>query len=240
MYLSLTEIESIAAMVLADYYALPRFEGMQITHIDPIILAYELLGLEIKYHILSRSGSLLGLTAYGDAEVMVYDNDSQPHYERIDARTIFVDKYLRNDPRGSGRLHFTVMHENCHQIYKNLFPDTYERAVQERRIHYCRAQRTKTDWEEWRTDALAAAILMPPELVLAALKTDGRSGGIEVLNKKYASSEYKRFSRAAEKLGVSKTALDIRMRRMGLIGRDDFRNPYAMTDIFVEDGELDD
>lgn len=122
MYLSLAEIESIAAMVLADYYALPRFEGMQVTHIDPVILAYELLGLEIKYHILSRSGSLLGLTAYGDAEVMVYDNDSQPHYERINAKTIFVDKYLRNDPRGSGRLHFTVMHENCHQIYKNLFP----------------------------------------------------------------------------------------------------------------------
>lgn len=81
---------------------------------------------------------------------------------------------------------------------------------------------------------------MPPELVLAALKTDGRSGGIEVLNKRYAPSEFKRFSKAADTLGVSKTALDIRMRRMGLIGRDDFRNPYAMTDIFVEDGELDD
>lgn len=240
MYLQRAEIEAIATMVLSDYFALEVLKGTEIKRVDPKILATELLGLTIKYHVLSKTGCLLGLTAFGETEILVYDEESKPHYEKIDDKTIFVDKYLLKDPRGAGRLHFTLMHEICHQIYRILFPRAYEAAIQERRIHYCHAVRSKTDWEEWRTDTLAAAILMPPELVLAALKSDGKSGGINVLNRMYAPGEYKRFTRAAETLGVSKTALDIRMRQMGLIGRDDFRNPHALTEIFVEDGELDD
>ena len=39
-------------------------------------------------------------------------------------------------------------------------------------------------------------------------------------------------------LGVSKTALSIRMNQLGLIGRNDLFNPYALVDVFPDEGEV--
>lgn len=81
---------------------------------------------------------------------------------------------------------------------------------------------------------------MPPELVIRAMAACGIGGRIELLNRVYAPKEYTKFANAAEMLGVSKAALNIRLNQMKLICRDDFKDPYALTDIHVEDGELDD
>ena len=240
MYLSRDEIEAIAKRVLRAYYRLPCLCGEPVKKVDPSILAESLLRLKVEYQTLSLSGSLLGMTAFGDVEIRIYDDNLRPTYYHTDEKTLFIDKYLLKDPKDAGRFHFTLMHEACHQIYRMLYPWNYAGEIRGRRVHYCRANRSPADWEEWRTDALAAAILMPPELVLSALESCGIHGKIEMLNRVFAPREYQQFAAAAEILGVSKTAFSIRLKQMGLIGRDDLKDPYALVDIHVEDGELND
>ena len=62
--------------------------------------------------------------------------------------------------------------------------------------------------------------------------------GISVLNRIYARKDYERFSEAAKRLGVSKTALVIRSSQLGLVGRNDLYDPHALVDIFPEKNEI--
>ena len=66
----------------------------------------------------------------------------------------------------------------------------------------------------------------------------GLNGQIQLLNKIYAPKEYALFCTMADNLGVSKTALSIRLDQMGLISRNDFRNPYALVDVYPDDEEV--
>ena len=58
---------------------------------------------------------------------------------------------------------------------------------------------------------------------------------MEMLNRVFARSEYQRFTEMAHSLGVSKTALAIRLRELHLIGRDYFTNPYDLVNVYVDD-----
>ena len=66
----------------------------------------------------------------------------------------------------------------------------------------------------------------------------GLKDGIGVLNRIYARKDYECFSEAAKRLGVSKTALAIRSSQLGLVGRNDLYDPYALVDIFPEKNEI--
>lgn len=52
-----------------------------------------------------------------------------------------------------------------------------------------------------------------------------------MLNKVYCPAVYERFADMATFLGVSKKALSIRLRQLGLLEKDYLDNPYALTDI---------
>ena len=236
-YLTKSEIESIAARVFRSYQKLFLHQGGLPSKVEPKILAEKLLGLTVLYRKLAAPSDVLGLTSPGEVYVAVVGDDGKLSYEHIDGRTIIVNASLLDEPSQIGHLHFTLMHEASHQIYKMLFPKAYACEGTPSVIHYCRrpSRQRQTHWEEWRTDALAAAILMPPELIRLHLRQSGLGEKLRMLNRVYAPEEYEQFTKIAISLGVSKTALAIRLRDLCLVENDYFRNPYDMLDVYPDD-----
>ena len=78
---------------------------------------------------------------------------------------------------------------------------------------------------------LTAYLLLPRELIDRYMDELGLGRQIKLLNKVFAPKEYALFSEMAKRLGVSKTALSIRLDNLGMIGRNDFSDPYAPTHI---------
>jgi len=87
------------------------------------------------------------------------------------------------------------------------------------------------NWEEWRVNTLAAAILIPKEQMHAA----GLGENLRLLNKIFAPKEYEKFAAVAEAMGVSKSALAIRMKQLHLLDRDDLKDPYALVRVVCDD-----
>ena len=94
------------------------------------------------------------------------------------------------------------------------------------------------DWAEWQADTLASALLLPVDLVWGALCKFDLKGGIKTLNRVYYEKEYGRFSKMASFLGVSKQALAIRLKQLGMIEREYLKDPYELVDIWMEENEL--
>ena len=239
-YLSRNEIEQIARRVVSAYQRLPSVRKGPESVVSPTLLIHDLLGLSVGYHTLSRNGSVLGLTACGEVWVTVYDDPAHPEYYHLDGKTLLIDKGLTAKEGNQGRYHFTLVHEACHQIYKMLFPKTYMNPIAERRVHYCTAHRAtgRGDWEEWRTDTLTSAILMPPDMVRSNMHRFGLGAKLRLLNHVFASEEYARFCELADYMGVSKQALAIRLKQLGLLERDDLQDSYALVNVFPDEGEV--
>ena len=91
------------------------------------------------------------------------------------------------------------------------------------------------DWEEWRTNMLASAVLMPKDLILQYMQEYGLGKKMRMVNRIFAARQYEAFSQIADKMGVSKTALAIRMKQLGLVDRNDLNNPYSLIDICCDE-----
>ena len=162
-----------------------------------------------------------------------YENNV-PRYYFLDGHTILIESSLAGKDVNPGRRNFTLMHETCHQIFRMLFPTEYMPPTQYRKVCCCTSAmygpRIKpTNWEEWRVNTLTAAILMPKELLIEQLHAAGLGERLRLLNKVFAPKEYKAFSTVAEAMGVSKSALAIRMKQLHLLDRDDLKDPYALV-----------
>ena len=214
-YLTRKEIERIARRVVSAYCELPVHEGYSCRSIDPSILATDLLGLKVEYHALSPAGNVHGLTTFSDAEVTIYDNPAKPESFLLDGKTILMEKKLIENYAYYGRWHFTVAHEASHQIYRMLYPKEYLSGARYRTVHYYSSPRSPTDWDEWRVDCLASAILMPEELLRRNIAKVGLDERITILHR--ACKDYRPFCRVAFNLGVSTAALALRMKRLGLL-----------------------
>ena len=136
-----------------------------------------------------------------------------------------------------GRLNFTLVHEAAHQILGMLYPEEYNPSAQP---FICRLADERctypiTDWVEWQTNVLTAYLLLPRELIDRCMDELGLGRQIKLLNKVFAPKEYALFSEMAKRLGVSKTALSIRLDNLGMISRNDFSDPYAPIHIYADD-----
>ena len=193
----------------------------------------KLLGLKVEYHTLSRNGSILGMTAFEQVGVRVYE-DNSPSYYFLDGRTILLESSLTGEGANLGRRNFTLMHETCHQIFRMLFPAEYMLPAHYRKVCCCTSaiygHRVKPmNWKEWRVNTLTAAILMPKELLIEQMHAAGLREKLRLLNKVFVPKEYKVFATVAEAMGVSKFALAIRMKQFHLLDRDDLKDPYALV-----------
>lgn len=236
-YLTGNEIEAIAQRVVTAYRKMPALDDGNITAVDPELLAEELLGLTVEYHRLSPTGQVHGLTVFGDAAVSIYDDPEHPDFCFLDGKTILIEKELQENSSKIGRRHFTIAHEASHQIYRMLFPKAYRNSAYFRTIHYYTdfSDRSPNDWEEWRTNVLAAAILMPADLLRRNMAELGLGEKIHKLHQ--GDSNHLNFIFLAHRMGVSTQALAIRMQQLGLLEHCYLRwHPVNITAV-VEDNE---
>lgn len=238
--LSRNDIEGIAGRVVAQYRKLPEVDDSQLSRIDPVLLAKRVFGLSVEYEHLSVSGRLLGVTSGREAAVEICDDKSVCGYYVLDGKTILVEKALTQDERMAGRHNFTVAHEAAHQIFMLLYPKEYGALTKRAPLLYCVAEPTVkkriTDWEEWQANALASAVLLPADLVMHCMFLFGLPEKLRWINRIYGQQEYEKFSNIASFLGVSKKALAIRMKQIGVLGRDYLDDPYALVAVEGEVG----
>lgn len=232
-YLSIENIDSIARRVVAAYTNLPSLTEKPVRRIQPELLVQDLLGLSVQYHVLSRTGGILGLTSCGEVGVPIYDHPEAPEYFFLNGKSLLIDQSLIKEGANKGRYHFTLVHEACHQIFRMLFPKEYRGYIARRQIHYCRRAPASADdyWEEWRTNRLTSAVLMPEDMVRSNLDLFGLSGRRWMLNKVFARDDYDRFSEIADYMGVSKMALSLRLKGLGFLQEEYLCDPYALVRI---------
>ncbi len=231
-YLSIGDLEKIAGRVLRAYAALPQVRGEEICRVDPELLAGALLGLKVKYRHLSRDRKLLGLTAYEEIGIALCGGDEK--LTMLDGKTVLVERDLLRKKQ-TGRRNFTLMHECGHHILKMLYPQDYGTGPDARRVLAYRESGGQFSREEWQADRLAVSLLMPASLVGKAMFLAGLDNEIALLNRCYRRRDYEKFCRMSDMLGVSRQALSIRMTQMGLIRKEQLRDPNSLIDIFMED-----
>ena len=239
-YLSRRDLEAIATRVVRAYWRLPKAQNEPL-RIVPEILLTEMLGLTIDYRHLSKDRQLLGMTCFSETGVEVFDSTLEDFFF-LDGKSVLIESDLRGPSAVPGRRNFTIMHEGCHHVLFMLFPDDYKEGINTRRVFVYRETGNKVAadyWVEWQTDTLASAILMPPDLLRRNMALCGIPSGIPILNQIWRLRDYEKFTLLSDMMGVSKQALSIRLKQLGLIGRDDRSNPNRLLDIFKEDDEID-
>ena len=217
-YLSRDDIEKIAERVVCQYKKIYVPERHMCYMVDATELA-EMLGFKIEYVHITRDGSILGQTSSGRVWTTIYDDNMNQLFYELDGSTILVDKRLLSDPKIAGRKNFTIAHEIAHQIINREYPEMYDtqnrtfcdyrRSVKPRKV--------EKDWHEWQADALAAALLLPPDALLDSMFMFGLGDKMKLLSKKYSDTRYKFFCDMADFLQVSRTALSYRMEQLGLL-----------------------
>ena len=241
-YLSKREIEAIATRVVNAYQRMVGTTGPMSQRVCPELLIQNLLGLNITYRTLSIDGSILGMTAFEQVGVKIYEKKN-PAYFYLDGRTVLIESSLTDPGANPGRLHFTLIHEASHQILRMLFPEEYAPGISRRQVYCCTDSTMQygarpVDWEEWRVNMLTAAILMPMDLLVKQMNAVGLDPKIRMLNRVFAPKEYQAFATVAENLGVSKAALSIRLKQLGLLVRNDLKDPYALVRVEADEDEL--
>lgn len=240
--LSRKDIEAISERVIMAYQMMPENKGKVMNKVDPELLVHGLLGLTIDYKHLSLDDSILGLTAFDETDIQIYDDAEDSYY--LDSQTVLIERDLLLKEECQGRRNFTIMHEGSHQIYKMLYPREYGVAYRTAPIHYYRLQsirsRKITDWAEWQANSLASYLLLPRECVERSMFMFGFGEKIHMLNRVYAQKSYERFVDMSIFLGVSKTALAIRLKQLGLLEHDYLDDPYALLDVRKEDTHAED
>ena len=236
LWLSRKDIEHISRRLLRDYL---KKVPQKIDHIDPEDFAEKMCDLQFAFADISEAHDAIGLTVTSGVIITIPQRDGTRLDYELDGKTAFIDQSLVAENQ-IGRLNFTMMHEAAHQLFWMLYPEEYE-AQTPRCVFRMTDEHTQypvLDWEEWQTNVLTSFLLLPKELVYRHMANVGLKDGISVLNRIYARKDYERFSEAAKRLGVSKTALTIRLSQLGLVGRNDLYDPYALVDIFPEKNEI--
>lgn len=235
-YLSNHDLESIAARVVRAYRNLPEVrEAGQVLYVDAGLLLKNLLGLSIENRHLSEDGSTLGITAFDEVGVEVFDDKEDLFF--FDGKTVLIESDLMTEEQ-TGRRNFTLVHEGSHHILKMLYPQDYAAGVNARRVIRYRETGGCRTREEWQVDRLASAILMPRDLVEQAMFIAGQSGRIDMLNAQWRKKEYRSFCDMCYLLGVSKQALSIRMKKLGLLGEEYLQHPNEILNVVAGDDNI--
>lgn len=218
VHLSRNDIERIAEVVLNQYKVM-FVPTQHICYTVDVTQLARMLGFRIEYVHITADGSILGQTSSGTVWTTIYDDNMNWMYFELDGSTILVEKRLLNDPRMEGRKNFTIAHEIAHQIINRLHPEMYD--TQNRTFcDYRRSNKPKkeiTDWREWQADALAAALLLPLDVLQDSMFVFGLGEKMKMLSRKYSSTKFDLFCEMADYLKVSRTALSYRMEQLGLL-----------------------
>lgn len=233
------EIEHISQRVYRAYKRTPGY-GMMPERVIPEQLA-EILGLTFDYRHLSQDRLTLGVTSYEDGDgIEVFDSPQEEFYV-LDGKTMLIEEDLQNDETKYGRCNFTKVHEVCHHILHLLYPQDFGGNPATRRVLQYRLDNKgagEIARQERLVDRVTSAVLMPEEIVRKNMSLYGLPEKIAVLDRLVRNNVYRNFCEMANGIGVSKQALAIRMKGLGLLQREYLKNPYELIDICVEEKEF--
>jgi hypothetical protein len=217
MILSRDDIERCAEDVLRDFAG--DASANQRTDIEGF--AWRHLGLYVAYTHLSDDGEILGLTAYADTAVELR------RYLRRDVISVTRNMVLLDErlyPKFGAEYEnrelrrFTLAHECAHQILHRTEPDAVKvslRCVRSRRNYSMRDGKTEKDWLEWQADAMAAALLMPPEYVGMLVHKFAGERELVSYDGAFNIPDRLALTHISAELRVSKTAAAIRLKHLG-------------------------
>lgn len=237
-FLSRADLERLSSTVVNQYYQAIPMVGMLPVPVDPVRLAKLYLGLEVSYFPLSADGSVLGLACFHDTELQVQDGEGEPYSLKLTDRDIVIDTSLLDDGQ-TGRHNFTAAHELAHHILVRLYPEDYRHLLDYRTHILYRRRGQMRDWEEWQADTMAAAIIMPKETLRHCMFVFGLGEKLDMVSSVCRPKQYDRFCDIATYLGVSKKALAIRMKQLGLVEKVYLEHPAAPLDIWYDEEEQD-
>ena len=208
------QLEELALGFVNKYYEVQKKRGFKkVKKIEPEIMLRDVLGLDIQYHRLSLDNSIIGYTIGSYIEIEVFD-EGLPTSVPLNGNTVFIESDLRRGNKG--RENFTVMHEGAHQIFFKFFPAYYNCGVRVLRYANKGEFSSEESAEEYQADYLASALLMPRDLVIAAIERyyKARKVGSKTHYMCWSRTDFKKV---ADYLGVSKQALGIRVNELGII-----------------------
>lgn len=195
MILTNCDIDDVAQKIVNRYLKLNGYQNM---NIDISELLAVLFNLKIVYHTLSNDGSILGLFSPVPMTITVNSKNESTLVE-LDGKTIVIDESLLKDSF-IGRKNFTIAHEGAHYIFS-----LYDNIRQPLTIR-----------TEKQVDTLAACLLMPQDSVRYIF---WRFYGTEHLERitPFQDELFYPFEAMADYFKVSKQALAIRLKNMGLV-----------------------
>ncbi len=227
--LSQAFIEDLAIKLLTDYYGTERFPLHGID-IDDFASSY--MKMKIRYEKLTYgTRDILGVTAY-EKTILQLDDNNPDSAIQIDSNTILLNKNLQ-EPDKRGRRNFTLAHECGHQAIYLLEPVTSADSCRTAGMKYSlRDLRTENDWSEWQANTFSAAFLMPRYLIDYFFYITQHTPKVIIYpcgNLLHSESRF--IKQMADFLGVSKTAMLIRLKQLQLTelhSNDEYNDLYFM------------
>jgi Zn-dependent peptidase ImmA (M78 family) len=191
-------LEGIARHIISKYDAslLHSIAPIPIERIMEVVY-----GLNLDFQFIRNNGRILGETIFEDMMVAIYERENGEGYKLIPVKagTVIIDASLI-DIRWDGRYHYTLAHELAHWVIHKCF----YKALGEAAAMTKAARSSETDKAiEWQADRLANYLLMPKGIVkMAFYRSRTERNVVGVL---------------AETFGVSRQAMEIRLREMRLL-----------------------
>ncbi len=215
-YISNRELDELGNGLVRRYLERSGVQGAE-RCIDIVGLA-NFLGLNVTYETFAeRDMDKIGFLADGQTPLMIKRNGEIIPF-LFPLGTIVLDSILLRD-RESGRCRFTIAHEIAHFVINRHRPaPQFHRVYDSEKDYSLKEMSEHFNLVENQADRLAAAILMPQFTVDRALMDFHRGRQIVVYGQNVvADKEQKVISRMAAQVGVSYTAMLIRLRQFGML-----------------------
>lgn len=208
-------LEELAEGLVRDF-----LQGGEAKYVDIEKFITEYLGLTIKYEALAEEDQgIIGFMGDGKTAIRVYQR-GVPVLKVYPVGTIVIEQYLLRVGE-SGRRRFTLAHEAGHFLLSRMNRPKKAENCQEQALNHnfsSKEPMQKFDMTEANADQLASCLLMPKVLVNQALEVWNDGKPLLVYGETVIPYDTRMKLRGmAYRLGVSQSALFLRLRKLGLI-----------------------
>ena len=216
-YFNNQEIEELADGIIRQYLG-PQYRNYSFVDIENFITKG--LKLPVVYHNFAEIDTdKIGFISDGMTPLTISIRGKIDH-RFFPKGTIVIEKYLLNKEE-TGRRRFTLAHEAAHYIMDCTIPAAAFHREYDRDKSYSQKElQALLNFQESRVDRLGAALLMPFFIVQNAMEQVIGKHTIPIYGENIFRFEDKlRIQKLAQHMGVSYTALMIRLKELGLLER---------------------
>lgn len=213
-WLTSASIDELGNTLIKDYMKKQASNSLKVD-IEGFVIEY--LKLPILYHTIAEKDlTKLGFISDGKTPLTIFSNGKK-QTKIYPKGTIVIEKYLcgKNE---TGRRRFTIAHEAAHYIVdKSLVTASFHREFDCERAYTAEELKSVFNIDETNVDRLAGSLLMPSFMVHSYMNKNKKPNGITVYDDGFIRPEDTFFlQKMATDMGASLTALQIRIRQLGL------------------------